>query len=119
MKTELKHEDLKRQLKYNRLTGDWFWLSIEGYNPRKVGDKAGCIITTGRPKKPFRVITVNDTRLRSSHLAFFYVNGYWSENVIIHRNGDTTDDRWRNLEEVPHKLYHKFHKAFGLAGYKK
>lgn len=45
-------------------------------------------------------IAINRKRYLTSRLAWFYMTGKWPENLIDHRNGDGTDNRFLNLRQA-------------------
>lgn len=86
------HDDLKKILEYNEITGDFIWIVNMKHNPNK-GKKGGSINrTTG-----YRYISIYKRRYYESHLAWFYMTGSWPEKEIDHINRIKYDNSWKNL----------------------
>lgn len=90
------HEQLKKLLRYDNRTGEWFWRVVT--RKSLVGDRAGCINTsTGYYQLSL------DKQLYGGHvLAWFYVTGIWPVREIDHKNRQRADNRWNNLREADH-----------------
>jgi len=92
----LTQNKLKEALSYSPDTGVFRWkISKPGH--KGVGSMAGNISSQG-----YRVITVNGKEYRVSRLAFLYMEGYFPEHEVDHKNRNTVDDRWANLRHVTH-----------------
>lgn len=61
------------------------------------GDVAGCINAGG-----YVVIRVDGVLYRANRLAWLLMTGAWPDGTIDHKDGDRSNDRWRNLRDVPH-----------------
>lgn len=95
MKTKITIERLKEVITYNAETGEFTWLvSLNGR--AKPGDSAGNISVLG-----YRRIGIDRRCYKASRLAIFYMTGKWPEFDVDHINGDSTDDRYCNLRDVP------------------
>jgi hypothetical protein len=86
----LTHERLKELLRYEPLTGEFFWIA-RGPGRRLAG-RAGTIAADG-----YRRIVIDYVSYVSSHLAWLYVRGEWPSELIDHENLDKSDDRFENL----------------------
>jgi len=84
---------LKERLSYNLETGIFTWISST--HKQRVGQPAGCINTDG-----YRVININGYQYRASILAWLYVEGYWPEHEIDHKDRIRDNDKWDNLKHV-------------------
>lgn len=82
---------LKELLAYDPLTGVFTWLQCPG-RPDHVGKSAG----TRHPKNGI-LIRISGKLYRAARLAWFYMTGEWPEDLIDHRDGDPTNNRWLNL----------------------
>jgi HNH endonuclease/AP2 domain len=83
---------LRELLDYNKETGEFRWRKrdIKGIRPDL---SAGTI----RSPRDYRYIKI-DGRVYSEHqLAWFYMSGRWGKPTIDHRDGDVTNNRWKNL----------------------
>jgi hypothetical protein len=85
---------LRDTLNYDPCTGAFTW---RGPKPGvRSGDVAGHINESGRV-----VIRLFGRQYHAHYLAWLYVEGQWPSGQIVHLNGDTTDNRYINLREVP------------------
>lgn len=95
-KEKLTQKRLKELLHYDPDTGVFRWRVDRG-RLAKAGDRAGFIGTGGY----FR-ITIYGMTYGANRLAYFYMDGYFPEHSVDHRDGDTSNDRWKNLRHVTH-----------------
>ena len=92
----ISHEELLELLDYNPETGEFRW-RVNGRKRKKgklAGSKGG-----GRNGQYLRV-KINYVAYYAHILAWFYVHGYWPENQIDHWDGDTVNNRIKNLREA-------------------
>lgn len=87
-------ERVKQLVRYEPDTGLFIRLSAPGDRVDLVGKIGGGPTSDGY----FR-IAIDNYRVRSHRLAFFYMTGRWPKEEIDHINGDRTDNRWANLRE--------------------
>src|ERR1017187_4987511 len=87
---------LKSRLNYDPETGVFRWKLKRGC--RAAGQVAGCT-KDDKDGWPYIVIRVNNHLYYAHRLAFFYMTGRYPDRAD-HRNGDTLDNRWRNLREA-------------------
>ena len=88
---------LKELLNYDPLTGIFARLiTVSNYKAKK-GDVAGSINDQGYTK-----IQIDGKRYKASRLAWFYMEGYWPEYEIDHKNRIRHDNKWKNLRHVSH-----------------
>lgn len=92
----IEHKRLRSLLQYNPKTGLWVWL-VAANGRIKVGQIAGSPMVRDQR----RVIRIDKKLYLASRLAWFYMTGNWPRE-IDHKNGDPTDDRWRNLRLASH-----------------
>lgn len=94
----ISHEELKRRLHYNPLTGVWAWRVRHGSNAG-AGSRAGCLHHTG-----YWIISLHFAGARRQYrlhrLAWFYMTGEWPKHFVDHKNTNHADDRWINLREA-------------------
>lgn len=64
--------------------------------------KAGPLRIKIRPQGYFAV-GIDGGLYLLHRLAVLYVTGQWPKGEVDHRNEDKTDNRWRNLRDVPHR----------------
>jgi hypothetical protein len=82
---------LRQTLRYQRSTGRFFWL-IQPNARIRIGSIAGHHRRDGRHK-----ITIEGRSYLRNRLAVLAVKGVWPPKLVLHRNGDLSDDRWVNL----------------------
>ena len=93
----LTQERVKELFDYNAETGTLFWKVARGTNKRE-GLPAGCIGSRGY------FVTRSFGKLYYNHrLIWLWVNGYFPETNIDHKNKDKIDNRIENLREVSHQ----------------
>ena len=91
----LTQKQLKKLLYYDPETGNFIWKINRGRNV-KSGDVAGSV----NKRYLYRYIGIYGKLYKSSRLAFLYMEGYFPEHHVDHKNGIRDDDRWLNLREV-------------------
>lgn len=92
---KLTQERLKELLNYDPEAGVFVWLKTTS-NRVKVGRVAGNINKTTR----YRYLRIDRKLYSASSLAFLYMEGYFPEHEVDHRNRNMSDDRWENLRHV-------------------
>mgnify|MGYP003706390801 CR=1 FL=1 len=96
MRNYLTAAEARHFLSYNPFTGDLKWK-----NPRarrvKPGDSAGNSNPNG-----YISVAVKSCSYQAHRLAWLIHYGRWPKHHIDHVNGDTRDNRIRNLREVSH-----------------
>ena len=85
-------ELLKDFVKYNELTGDFYWL--RNTLRHREGEKAGISRKSG-----YLRICINGIRYESHRLAWLYVYGVMPKGVIDHINGNPFDNKISNLRD--------------------
>src|SRR6476469_6916709 len=92
----LTQEQLMAVLECDPETGRFFWRAARPNGGRiKAGDEAGSL--SRRYNAHRWVIGVSEKRYLRSRLAWLWMTGAWPEQLIDHRDGDPTNDRWTNL----------------------
>ena len=86
-------KELMKLLKYNKKSGVFTWVK----NNRRA--KKG-MISRYLCRDGYIGIRVSGKRYKAHRLAWLYVEGYWPEHCIDHKNGDKQDNRWKNLRHV-------------------
>ena len=84
------HARLRELLHYDEDTGEFRWLERVARRIER-GDVAG-IVDQG-----YRRITIQGRHYRAHHLAWLYMTGKWCSQVIDHRDGNGSNNRWVNL----------------------
>lgn len=89
---------LKELLHYDPETGVFVWREriLSQNRPSLMGGK----IAGGINSKGYRVMSVDGKLYRASRLTFLYMEGYFPEHEVDHRNRIRHDDRWCNLRHV-------------------
>ena len=90
------HDELTRLLNYNKVTGEFTWVSDRGRV--KSGATAGAVRKDG-----YLHIVINRKVYLAHRLAWFYVMGEWPEDQIDHVNKNRGDNRICNLRQATNK----------------
>lgn len=90
---------LKEVLEYDPETGVFTWAVSD--RMKRVGAKAGFVHFPHKGSTGHVLIQIDGKRYVASRLAWLYVHGEWPKDVIDHKNGDWTDNKFSNLRDVP------------------
>lgn len=92
----LTQEKLKELVRYNELTGKFYWnYDSKHHNTGEVADR----IHSKRGYKRARVCLLGK-QYASERLVFLYMTGQWPVNMVDHVNHETSDNRFCNLRDV-------------------
>ena len=86
----MNQKKLKSLLRYEPETGLFYWLVAR--QRVKAGAQAGYL-----NKKGYTRIKVDGKLYRAHRLAYLYMTGFWPEPEVDHKDGDKSNNRWRNL----------------------
>jgi len=92
---KISYERLHELLNYEPKTGAFTWKRHKRRCSFEAGDIAGSVNANG-----YLMIQIDCKGYRANRLAWFYMEGYWPEYEVDHKNRVKTDNRWRNLREV-------------------
>ena len=87
---------VRRIFHYSKKTGIMTWRIAPRTHPRLLGMRAGAKRKVGDGKQYF-YIKIDGLAYPLSRVAFLWVTGSWPKDQIDHKNGDSLDDRWKNL----------------------
>ena len=85
-------------MRYNQDTGEFFWRAGWG-GVTNISERAG-MIATFRDGRKARVIGLGYHNHMAGQLAWIYVHGALNKKYVVHKNGNTLDDRIENLAAV-------------------
>ncbi len=103
---------LHQVLAYNPKTGIFRW-KAPASGPVMPGDVAGTL-----HRSMYRSIRVDGRLYQSGRLAWLYMKGRWPKYQIHCINGDPSDIRWANLQEITHSQRRALYPAQGKLGVK-
>lgn len=86
---------LKKLLHYNPRTGIFRWKRAPGFRRDLDGKRAGIIHSDGRVQ-----IMIDYVNYRAHRLAFLYMTGKFPDLEVDHKDGNKTNNRWKNLREA-------------------
>jgi hypothetical protein len=89
-------EQVKSVLNYDPISGI-FTRKVATTNSIKVGDIAGCFDNSNG----YLRICVNEKNYFAHRLAWLYMTGELTQNVVDHINGNRIDNRFSNLRHIP------------------
>jgi len=89
---------LREEVTYHKRTG--LFTRNKRRAPSEIGDVCGSKLT----HHGYLLIQVLGQRYPAHRLAFLYVTGKWPADMMDHKNGVRTDNRWRNLREADAQL---------------
>lgn len=95
---ELTHQRLLQLLHYDPETGAFTWLG-----PRR-GRGARHEHAGAKREGGYIVIGIRGRIYRANRLAWFYMTGRWPLNEVGYRDGNSGNNCWTNLRDVPHVL---------------
>jgi len=90
----LTQERLREVLRYDPITGEFFW-RVRTSNRVRPGSLAGRVDAAG-----YRGIRIDKVLYYAHRLAYLYVVGVWPNHQIDHKNRCRDDNRWGNLRAV-------------------
>lgn len=90
--------ELREALHYSPKTGGFTRRKRTGPST-KVGERAGCKISTGHIH-----IKILGSRYYAHRLAWLYMTGAWPKGEIDHKNGVRDDNSWGNLRDGTHSF---------------
>lgn len=93
--SDLSTEYLKEILHYEPSTGNFTW-RVKMARRLTTGDIAGC----AKGGTGYRVIRVCGRLFRAHRLAWLYMTGAFPKEHIDHRDGNPSNNKWKNLREV-------------------
>lgn len=97
----LSADHLRRVLDYNPETGVFVWKSrsfgkrFAAWNARFAGTVAGSPNSEG-----YITIYVENRPYKAHRLAWLYVHGAWPQTILDHKDGNTSNNKIRNLREA-------------------
>jgi hypothetical protein len=108
-------EYVRSLLSYNPETGELRW-RVSRARTAKKGNLAGCRSTANGGGL---IVTVDGQGYRATHLIWLIVEGYMPDHEIDHENGDSFDNRWRNLREATHmqNCWNRKRRSTNTSGY--
>lgn len=86
-------DELKKMLRYSPKTGEFVWLVA------KKGHCAG-VIAGSLQSRGYLQVGVNGRKYLAHRLAWFYMTGQWPERQVDHRDGERTNNKWKNLRKA-------------------
>lgn len=87
-------ERVRELLSYDPATGILTWRVHRGGKAKK-GERAG-----SPDRKGARQISFGGRVLREHRLIWLYMTGRWPDPEVDHGNGNSEDNRWKNLREA-------------------
>jgi len=69
---------------------------------KQTSNRAGLGLCTSQRKDGYYRIQINQQRFYAHRLAFLYMTGSWPLYTVDHIDGDTSNNKWTNLRDVPH-----------------
>lgn len=93
---KLTQEELKRVLNYDPDTGIFTW-KIKPNGRVKAGSIAGT-----NDKDGYLIIKINRRAYKAHRLAWLYMEGYFPEKLVDHKNRINNYNVWSNLRNVSH-----------------
>lgn len=91
----LTQKRLKEVLYYNPETGIFIWIKPSKYHPELINKKAGY----NHPHN-YIYIDIDYKKYKASRLAWLYMEGYFPEFEVDHRDRIRNNDKWENLRHV-------------------
>jgi HNH endonuclease len=96
VKRRTTHRRLTRHMAYHPRTGKFTW-RVNRIHGGKVGDEVGHVHRFPRTGRVVYRIYFDGRYYKASVLAWFYMTGEWPTKMVDHIDGDTLNNRWRNL----------------------
>ena len=94
-KKKLTQKRLKEVLNYNPVTGVWRRLKALSNSVKNIKIVGGICKTHG-----YRRMSIDGVRYRSNRLAWMYMEGYFPEHVVDHKDKIRHNDKWDNLRAI-------------------
>lgn len=87
-------EDIRRNFDYNKETGEFRWSETADWKPNR-GREITC-----KTSKGYYAVGWRGKTFRTHTLIWWLVMGRAPNEVVDHKNGNTSDTRWENLREA-------------------
>ena len=100
MKTRLSLEYLRTRIAVDLALGVVTWVNATAHHKRLNGSPAGSLRKPSHGSKRYVYIKVDGLALKRSHLVYLFGAGSRPTNQVDHINGDSTDDRFKNLRDA-------------------
>ncbi len=98
MSERITPEELSLLLRLDDEAGKVFWLKVPWNHSEKYGKEAGN--KTPNRGKFYWVVRIHGKSYKRSHIVFCLKYGRWPVQCIDHMNGDSLDDRSKNIREA-------------------
>jgi HNH endonuclease/AP2 domain len=93
----LTQAELMAILRYDPITGTFFWIKTRGSLAR-----AGHVIPGCPNQKGYLRIAINGKAYNASRLAWLYMTGEWPNCIVDHRDLNKANNKWDNLRHADH-----------------
>ena len=93
-------EYLRRRISVDLLLGRVYWIDATKFHKKLNGNEAGSKRRSTHSEKYYWHVKIDSVAYKRSHLVYLFSTGSWPSDQIDHINGDSLDDRIKNLRDV-------------------